>query len=156
MYQINIKMKILIKLSIVVAFSIFTNFTIAQKSPEEKAKIFITKLTEKLTLSKDQQVKLNDILLPHFNMMRDIRFQFKNEDKEIGKKAAKDQWSRTEQQLIMMLNDVQRSKYNDEKMKMRKNIMNRKIKNEKGDLKNSKNKKPVEVDVEEPLDEEAF
>lgn len=156
MYQINIKMKKLIKLSIVVAFSIFTNFAIAQKSPEEKTKIFITKLTEKLTLSKDQQVKLNDIFFAHYNMMRDLRLQFKNEDKEIGKKAAKEQWSRTEQQLIMMLNDVQRSKYNDEKMKMRKNMMNRKIKNEKGDLKNSNNKKPVEVDVEEPLDEEAF
>ncbi len=149
-------MKKLIKLSIVVAFSIFTNFAIAQKSPEEKTKIFITKLTEKLTLSKDQQVKLNDIFFAHYNMMRDLRLQFKNEDKEIGKKAAKEQWSRTEQQLIMMLNDVQRSKYNDEKMKMRKNMMNRKIKNEKGDLKNSNNKKPVEVDVEEPLDEEAF
>ena len=76
-------MKKLIKLSIAVAFTIFANFTIAQKSPEEKTKIFITKLNEKLTLSKDQQVKLNDILLPHFNMMRDIRFQFKN---ELGKR----------------------------------------------------------------------
>ncbi len=138
------------------AFSIFANFAIAQKSPEEKTKIIVTKLTEKLTLNNEQQVKLNDIFLTHFNMVRDIQFQFKNEDKELGKKAAKEQWSRTDQQVMIVLNDVQRTKYNEAKMKMRKNIMNRKNKNGKGDLKNLKNKKPVEVDVEEPLDEEAF
>jgi hypothetical protein len=149
-------MKKLIQLSITVALIIFANFAIAQKSPEEKTKIFITKLNEKLTLSKDQQVKLNDILLPHFNMMRDIRFQLKNEDKEIGKKTAKEQWSRTEQQLIMVFNEVQRTKYNEIKMKMRKDIMNRKIKSKKGDLQNSTNKKNVEVDIEEPLDEDSF
>jgi tripartite-type tricarboxylate transporter receptor subunit TctC len=44
-------MKKLIKLSIVVALSIFANFAIAQKSPEEKTKIIVTKLTKKLTLS---------------------------------------------------------------------------------------------------------
>jgi hypothetical protein len=89
-------------------------------------------------------------------MMRDLRMQFKNEDKELEKKAAKEQWSRTDQQVTNVLNDVQRTKYNEAKMKMRKNIMNRKNKNGKDDLKNLKNKRPVEVDVEEPLDEEAF
>jgi hypothetical protein len=149
-------MKKLIKLSIVVALSIFANFAIAQKSPEEKTKIIVTKLTKKLTLSNEQQVKLNDVFLTHFNMMRDLRMQFKNEDKELEKKAAKEQWSRTDQQVTNVLNDVQRTKYNEAKMKMRKNIMNRKNKNGKDDLKNLKNKRPVEVDVEEPLDEEAF
>jgi len=138
------------------ALSIFANFSIAQKSPEEKTKIFIAKLNEKLTLSNDQQAKLNDVFLIHYNMMRELKKQFKNEDEESGKRAAKEQWSRTEQQLIMMLNDVQRSKYNDAKMKLRKNMINRKKKSVKGDVKNSKNKKPVEVDLEEPLDEEAF
>ena len=138
------------------ALSIFANFSIAQKSPEEKTKIFIAKLNEKLTLSNDQQAKLNDVFLIHYNMMRELKKQFKNEDEESGKRAAKEQWSRTEQQLIMMLNDIQRSKYNDAKMKLRKNMINRKKKSVKGDIKNSKNKKPVEVDLEEPLDEEAF
>jgi len=149
-------MKKLIKLSILMALSIFANFSIAQKSPEEKTKIFIAKLNEKLTLSNDQQAKLNDVFLIHYNMMRELKKQFKNEDEESGKRAAKEQWSRTEQQLIMMLNDIQRSKYNDAKMKLRKNMINRKKKSVKGDIKNSKNKKPVEVDLEEPLDEEAF
>jgi hypothetical protein len=149
-------MKKIIKLSIAIAFLIFTNCVIAQKSPEEKTKIFITKLTKKLTLSNEQQVRLNDIFLPHFNMMRDLRFQYKNEDKELGKKTAKEQWKITEQQLIMVLNEVQRSKYNELKMKMHKEIMNRKNKSKKGDLQNSKNKKPVEVDMDEPLDEDSF
>ena len=149
-------MKKIIQLSITLAFTIFVNFAIAQKSPEEKTKIIITKLNEKLTLSNEQQVKLNDIFLTHYNMMRDLKMQFKNEDKELGKKAAKEQWSRTEQQLIMVFNEAQRSKYNEVKMKMRKEIMNRKIKSEKGDLQNSKSKKNIEVDVEEPLDEDSF
>lgn len=149
-------MKKLIKLNILMAFSIFASFAIAQKSPEEKTKIFIAKLNEKLTLSNDQQAKLNDVFLIHYNMMRELKKQFKNEDEESGKRAAKEQWSRTEQQLIMMLNDIQRTKYNDAKMKLRKNMINRKRKSVKGDIKNSKNKKPVEVDLEEPLDEEAF
>jgi hypothetical protein len=149
-------MKKLIKLNILMAFSIFASFAIAQKGPEEKTKIFIAKLNEKLTLSNDQQAKLNDVFLIHYNMMRELKKQFKNEDEESGKRAAKEQWSRTEQQLIMMLNDIQRTKYNDAKMKLRKNMINRKRKSVKGDIKNSKNKKPVEVDLEEPLDEEAF
>ena len=147
-------MKKLIQLSILVAFSMFANFAIAQKSPEEKTKIIITKLNEKLTLSNEQQVKLNDIFLTHYNMMRDLKMQFKNEDKELGKKAAKEQWSRTDQQVMIVLNDVQRTKFNEAKKKMRKNIMNHK--NDNGDLKNKKNKKPEEVDIDEPLDEEAF
>ncbi|MFZ4798957.1 MAG: hypothetical protein ACOYMA_15760 [Bacteroidia bacterium] len=149
-------MKKLVKLSIVVALCIFANFAIAQKSPEEKTKIIVTKLTQKLTLSADQQQKLNDIFTPHFNMMKDIRMQFKNGDKEEGKRAAKEQWSRTDQQVVMVLDDTQRAKYNEAKMKMRKNIMNRNNKKGKGDLKNSKNQKPVEIGVDEPLDEEAF
>jgi len=147
-------MKNLVKLSIVVALSIFANFAIAQKTPEEKTKIIVTKLTQKLTLSADQQQKLTDIFTPHFNMMKDIRIQFKNGDKEAGKRAAKEQWSRTDQQVVMILDDTQRAKYNEAKMKMRKNIMNRN--NKKGNAKNAKNKKPVEVEVDEPLDEEAF
>jgi hypothetical protein len=149
-------MKNLIQLSMLVAFSMFANFAIAQKSPEEKTKIIITKLTDKLTLSNDQQVKLHDVFFTHFIMMRDLQIQFKNEDKEMGKKAAKEQWSRTDQQVMMILNDNQRIKFNEAKMKMRKNMMNRRNKSGKGDLKNSKNKKPVEIDIEEPLDEEAF
>ncbi len=147
-------MKKIIQLSITLAFTIFVNFAIAQKSPEEKTKIIITKLNEKLTLSNEQQVKLNDIFLTHYNMMRDLKMQFKNEDKELGKKAAKEQWSRTDQQVMIVLNDVQRTKFNEAKKKMRKNIMNHK--NDNGDLKNKKNKKPEEVDIDEPLDEEAF
>jgi len=147
-------MKNLVKLSIVVALSIFANFAIAQKTPEEKTKIIVTKLTQKLTLSADQQQKLTDIFTPHFNMMKDIRIQFKNGDKEAGKRAAKEQWSRTDQQVVMILDDTQRAKYNEAKMKMRKNIMNRN--NKKGNAKNAKNNKPVEVEVDEPLDEEAF
>lgn len=149
-------MKNLIQLSILVAFSMFANFTIAQKSPEEKTKIIITKLTDKLTLSNDQQLQIRDVFFTHFVMMRDLKMQFKNEDKEMAKKVAKEQWSRTDQQVMMILNDVQRTKYNEAKMKMRKNIMNRRNKSGKGDLKNSKNKKPVEINIEEPLDEEAF
>jgi len=149
-------MKNLIQLSMLVVFSMFANFAIAQKSPEEKTKIIITKLTDKLTLSNDQQVKLHDVFFTHFIMMRDLQIQFKNEDKEMGKKAAKEQWSRTDQQVMMILNDNQRIKFNEAKMKMRKNMMNRRNKSGKGDLKNSKNKKPVEIDIEEPLDEEAF
>lgn len=147
-------MKKLVKLSIVVALSIFANFAIAQKTPEEKTKIIVTKLTQKLTLSADQQQKLRDIFFPHFNMMKDLKTQFKNSDKEEGKRAAKELWSRTDQQVIMILDDTQRAKYNEAKMKVRKNMMNRN--NKKGNLKNSKNKKHVEVEVDEPLDEEAF
>ncbi|MCF8429722.1 MAG: hypothetical protein K9G64_06275 [Bacteroidia bacterium] len=149
-------MKKLIKLSIVIAFSIIANFAVAQKSPEEKTKIMLKKLNEKLALNNDQQQKLNDIFITHYNMMRDIRFQFKNEDKELGKKTAKEQWSRTDQQVTMILNDVQRTKYNEAKIKMLKKTMNKKNKNVNGDLKNAKNQKPIEVDVDEPLDEEAF
>jgi hypothetical protein len=147
-------MKKLVKISIVFAFTIFTNFAIAQNSLEEKTKIIIAKLTTKLTLSNEQQLQLKDIFLTHYNMMRDLKMQFKNEDKESNKKAAREQRVRTEQQVMMILNVAQQSKYNEEKMKMRKNIVNRN--NKKVNPQNAKIKTPVEVDVEEQLDEEAF
>lgn len=145
-------MKNLIKLSILVTMSIFANFVFAQRSSEEKTKLVVTKLTEKLVLSAEQQQKLNDIFINHFNSVKDLRLQFKNSDKEAGKKEIKEEWNRTEQQVLNVLNDAQKPKYHEAKKEMRKNLHSKLKNNGRG----KGMKKTIEKDTENILDDEAY
>ena len=99
------KIETRVGLFVLIALAIFANFSFAQRSPEEKTKMMVKKLTVKLALSGDQQQKLTDVFITHFNMMKDLHFQFKNADKHQSKTAFKEQWNRFSLQNKRRKND---------------------------------------------------
>jgi hypothetical protein len=141
-------MKKLIKLSFVVALTFFANFAIAQKSAEEKTKMVVSKLNEKLALNEEQQQKISTVFTSHFNTVKEIRKQFKSGDKEQAKIKIKEQWKKTDEQVIATLNETQRANYLDAKKDIRKKMQGR--------TKGGKNKKQLSKEDENLLDDEAF
>jgi membrane-associated HD superfamily phosphohydrolase len=142
-------MKKLIKLSFVVALTIFANFAIAQKSAEEKTKMVVSKLNEKLALSEDQQQKISTVFTSHFNTVKELRKQFKSGDKGQAKIKIKEQWKKTDELVTAVLTDVQRPKYQDAKKELRNKMQNRKNKSGKGG-------KQLSKDEENILDDDAY
>lgn len=139
-------MKKSIKLFLAILLSV--NIAMAQKNENEKTNSMVKILTEKLTLTEQQQMQAKEIFTAHFRIMKDLRGKLKeNKDKNL-KIAIRNQQKQTNQALNDMLTPEQRDKYITLKKEMRNKAQNRK--KEKKDKQNSSNY------LEEHLNEDAY
>lgn len=139
-------MKKSIKLFLAILLSV--NIAMAQKNENEKTNSMVKILTEKLTLTEQQQMQAKEIFTAHFRIMKDLRGKLKeNKDKNL-KIAIRNQQKQTNQALNDMLTPEQRDKYITLKKEIRNKAQNRK--KEKKDKQNSSNY------LEEHLNEDAY
>jgi hypothetical protein len=116
-------MKKSIKLFLAILFSV--NIAVAQKSETERANKMVKILTEKLTLTQQQQVQATEIFTAHFKIMKDLRSKQKSNKNEATKTAIRDQQKQTNRAINDMLTPEQRDKYIALKKEMRNNAQNR-------------------------------
>ncbi len=118
-----------------------------QKRAEKKVDFFVSKLTEKLALSADQQSKAKVIYTNHIEKVKALRASLKTATEEQKKAALKEQWQKTDAELLATLTDEQKTKYAAAKKEMRKNVRARR---------EGKGKKAGSSEVPDALDDEAF
>ena len=143
-------MKNIVKSIAVLLLFVSTSATLfAQRQKGSKMEIVMAKLTEKLSLTPDQQSKVKAIFSTHFDQMKALKEQVKNLSAEDKKTALKGQWKKTDDAMLAVLNDTQKTKYQEAKKEMRKN---RKTRNAEGRHKG----KEAQQDVQELLDDGAY
>ncbi len=122
---------------------------LAQRQQGSKMEMVMAKLTEKLSLTPDQQSKVKAIFSAHFDQMKALKEQIKNLSPEDKKTALKAQWKKTDDAMLAVLDATQKTKYQEAKKEMRKN---RKTRNAEGRHKG----KEAQPDVQELLDDGAY
>lgn len=145
-------MKKLIKLSLAIVLTMGVNLLFAQKGADEKAKMMVTKLTEKLALTADQQQKATVIFTEHFNNMVGLRVELKKSNSDQAKIAIKEQRKKTDNRFTSILSDDQKVKYQAAKKEMRQSMKNKRA----GKGKGNKNAPAMNPEMESHLDDEAF
>jgi hypothetical protein len=145
----------LIKLSLAIVLTMGVNLLFAQKGADEKAKMMVNKLTEKLALTADQQQKATVIFTEHFNNMVGLRADFKKVNSEQAKTAIKEQRKKTDNSFTSILTDDQKVKYQTAKKEMRQSMKNKRAGKGRGG-KGNKNVPPMDPEMESHLDDEAF
>jgi len=145
----------LIKLSFALVLTFGFNLLFAQKGATEKAKIMVTKLTEKLALTADQQVKATSIFTDHFTNMVVLKAAFKKSNSDQAKTAIKEQRKKTDHLFTSTLTEEQKGKYEASKKEMRQNMIKKRGEYQKGG-KGNKNTNPMNPEMENHLDDEAF
>ena len=145
-------MKKLIKLSIAIVLTLGVSLLFAQKGADEKAKMMVTKLTEKLALTADQQQKATVIFTEHFNNMVGLKAELKKANSDQAKTAIKEQRKKTDKSLNGILNDDQKVKYQAAKKDIRQSMKNKRA----GKSKGNKNAPSMDPEMESHLDDEAF
>jgi hypothetical protein len=145
----------LIKLSLAIVLTMGVNLLFAQKGADEKAKMMVNKLTEKLALTADQQQKATVIFTEHFNNMVGLRADFKKVNSEQAKTAIKEQRKKTDNRFTSILSDDQKVKYQTAKKEMRQSMKNKRAGKGRGG-KGNKNVPPMDPEMESHLDDEAF
>jgi hypothetical protein len=148
-------MKKLIKLSLAIVLTMGVNLLFAQKGADEKAKMMVNKLTEKLALTADQQQKATVIFTEHFNNMVGLRVELKKANSEQAKTAIKEQRKKTDNRFTSILSDDQKVKYQTAKKEMRQSMKNKRAGKGRGG-KGNKNVPPMDPEMESHLDDEAF
>lgn len=111
----------------VLAMLLITNIGFAQKGREGRGAEMVTKmtarLTEKLTLTADQQSKVSSILTTHRANMKAMREQMQNApSKEEKMKLRKASWDKLDTDISAMLTDEQKPKYTAYKQQMREDF----------------------------------
>ncbi len=139
-------MKIIFRSTLLLFLVSVSLLSFAQRNGEKRADFFVSKLTEKLALSADQQSKAKVIFVNHFEKIKALRASLKTATEEQKKTALKEQWQKTDAELLATLTDAQKTKYAEAKKEMRKNLKGRK---------DGKGKKAPEG-VSDALDDEAF
>lgn len=109
-------MKRLMKVMSVLALLLITNIGFAQRGREGRGAEMVTKmtarLTEKLTLTTDQQSKVSAILTAHRANMKVMREQMQNEpSKEEKMKLRKASWDKLDTDISAVLTVEQKPKY---------------------------------------------
>lgn len=145
----------LIKLSIAIVLTLGVNLLFAQKGADEKAKMMVTKLTEKLALTAEQQQKATVIFTEHFNNMVGLKAEFKKSNSDQAKTAIKEQRKKTDKSLNGILNDDQKVKYEAAKKELRQSMKNKREGKRRGG-KGNKNAPATDPELENHLDDEAF
>ena len=120
-------MKRLMKVMSVLALMLITNIGFAQRGGEGRGAEMVTKmtarLTEKLTLSADQQSKVSAILTAHRANMKAMREQMQNApSKEEKMKLRKAAWDKLDTDISAVLTDEQKPKYTAYKQQMREDF----------------------------------
>lgn len=139
-------MKIILRSTLLLFLVSVSLLSFAQRNGEKRADFFVSKLTEKLALSADQQSKAKVIFVNHFEKVKALRESLKTATEEQKKTALKEQWQKTDAELLATLTDAQKTKYAEAKKEMRKNLKGRK---------DGKGKKAPEG-VSDALDDDAF
>ncbi len=139
-------MKIIFRSTLLLFLVSVSLLSFAQRNGEKRADFFVSKLTEKLALSADQQSKAKVIFVNHFEKIKALRVSLKTATEEQKKAALKEQWQKTDAELLATLTDAQKTKYAEAKKEMRKNLKGRK---------DGKGKKAPEG-VSDALDDDAF
>lgn len=145
----------LIKLSIAIVLTLGVNLLFAQKGADEKAKMMVTKLTEKLALTADQQQKAIVIFTEHFNNMVGLKAELKKANSDQARTAIKEQRKKTDKSLNGILNDDQKAKYEAVKKELRQSMKNKRAGKGRGS-KGGKNTPAMDPEMENHLDDEAF
>ncbi|MFA9213243.1 MAG: hypothetical protein ACEQSR_05280 [Candidatus Methylacidiphilales bacterium] len=147
----------LIKLGLALVLTLGMSQLFAQKGADEKAKMMVTKLTEKLTLTADQQQKATVIFTEHFNNMVGLRAELKKANSEQARTAIKEQRKKTDNSFTSILTDDQKVRYQAAKKEMRQSMKNKKEgKGRGGKGKGNKNAPAMDPEMENHLDDEAF
>ncbi|MES2381615.1 MAG: hypothetical protein V4538_11275 [Bacteroidota bacterium] len=143
-------MKNIVKSIAVLLLFVSTSATLfAQRQQGSKMEMVMSKLTEKLSLTPDQQSKVKAIFSTHFDQMKALKEQVKNASPEDKKTALRAQWKKTDDAMLAVLDTTQKTKYQEAKKEMRKN---RKTRNAEGRHKG----KEAQQDVQELLDDSAY
>jgi hypothetical protein len=145
----------LIKLSLAIVLTMGVNLLFAQKGADEKAKMMVTKLTEKLALTADQQQKATVIFTEHFNSMVGLKTEFKKSNSDQAKTAIKEQRKKTDNRFTSILSDDQKVKYQAAKKELRQSMKNKRAGKGRGS-KGGKNTPAMDPEMENHLDDEAF
>lgn len=145
----------LIKLSIAIVLTLGVNLLFAQKGADEKAKMMVTKLTEKLALTADQQQKATVIFTEHFNNMVGLKAELKKANSDQARSAIKEQRKKTDRNLNGILNDDQKAKYEAVKKELRQSMKNKRAEKGRGG-KGNKNAPAMDPEMENHLDDEPF
>jgi hypothetical protein len=148
-------MKKLIKLSLAIVLTMGVNLLFAQKGADEKAKMMVTKLTEKLALTADQQQKATVIFTEHFNNMVGLKAELKKANSDQAKTAIKEQRKKTDNRFTSILSDDQKVKYQAAKKEIRQSMKNKRAGKGRGG-KGNKNAPSMDPEMESHLDDEAF
>lgn len=120
-------MKRLMKVMSVLAMLVITNIGFAQRGGEGRGAEMVSKmtarLTEKLTLTTDQQSKVSAILTSHRANMKAMRDQMKNApSKEEKMKLRKAAWDKLDTDISAVLTDEQNPKYAAYKQQMKEDF----------------------------------
>ncbi|MFY7734694.1 MAG: hypothetical protein ACOVSR_14515 [Bacteroidia bacterium] len=145
----------LIKLSLAIVLTLGVNLLFAQKGADEKAKMMVTKLTEKLALTADQQQKATVIFTEHFNSMVGLKTELKKSNSDQAKTAIKEQRKKTDNRFTSILSDDQKVKYQAAKKELRQSMKNKRAGKGRGS-KGGKNTPAMDPEMENHLDDEAF
>jgi hypothetical protein len=145
----------LIKLSLAIVLTMGVNLLFAQKGADEKAKMMVTKLTEKLALTADQQQKATVIFTEHFNSMVGLKTELKKSNSDQAKTAIKEQRKKTDNRFTSILSDDQKVKYQAAKKELRQSMKNKRAGKGRGS-KGGKNTPAMDPEMESHLDDEAF
>lgn len=145
----------LIKLSLAIVLTMGVNLLFAQKGADEKAKMMVTKLTEKLALTADQQQKATVIFTEHFNSMVGLKTELKKSNSDQAKTAIKEQRKKTDNRFTSILSDDQKVKYQAAKKELRQSMKNKRAGKGRGS-KGGKNTPAMDPEMENHLDDEAF
>lgn len=148
-------MKKLIKLSLAIVLTMGVNLLFAQKGADEKAKMMVTKLTEKLALTADQHQKATVIFTEHFNNMVGLKAELKKANSDQAKTAIKEQRKKTDNRFTSILSDDQKVKYQAAKKEIRQSMKNKRAGKGRGG-KGNKNAPSMDPEMESHLDDEAF
>ena len=120
-------MKRLMKVMSVLALLLITNIGFAQRVRAGRDAEMVTKmtarLTEKLSLTTDQQSKVSAILTAHRANMKVMREQMQNEpSKEEKMKLRKAAWDKLDTDITAVLTDEQKPKYTAYKQQMKEDF----------------------------------
>lgn len=120
-------MKRLMKVMSVLALLLITNIGFAQRVRAGRDAEMVTKmtarLTEKLSLTTDQQSKVSAILTAHRANMKVMREQMQNEpSKEEKMKLRKAAWDKLDTEISSILTDQQKPKFKVYKQQMREDF----------------------------------
>jgi hypothetical protein len=117
--------------------------------------MMVTKLTEKLALTADQQQKATVIFTEHFNNMVGLKAELKKVNSDQARTAIKEQRKKTDRSLNGILNDDQKVKYQAAKKELRQSMKNKRAGKGRGS-KAGKNTPAMDPEMENHLDDEAF
>lgn len=123
----------------------------AQKNIAARSQQVVSKLTEKLALTTEQQQKVSALFVEHINNMKSIREEAKTLGMEQAKSKMKELRKNTNDKLNAILTDEQKMKYAALKNEKLKSIQKRKGENKKQNL-----EKPTENELEKHLEESVF